>query len=115
MAGPYYIYKEADCMGIRKMYVKNRDVCKVIFSLSGDMARSANSACVVGDFNDWEVGATPMKKSKDGSFAASTNLSCGNEYQFRYLLDETVWKNDCSADKYVYSEYGGSENSVVVI
>ncbi len=102
-------------MGIRKMYVKNRDVCRVIFSLSGDMARSANSACVVGDFNGWEVGATPMKKSKDGSFAASTNLSCGNEYQFRYLLDETVWKNDCSADKYVYSEFAGSENSVVVI
>jgi 1,4-alpha-glucan branching enzyme len=102
-------------MGIRKMYVKNRDVCKVTFSLPADITKSADSACVVGDFNDWEVGATPMKKSKDGSFAVSTNLSCGNEYQFRYLLDGTVWENDCSADKYVYSEYGGSENSVIVI
>jgi 1,4-alpha-glucan branching enzyme len=102
-------------MGIRKMYVKNRDVCKVTFSLPRDIAQSTDSACVVGDFNDWEIGATPMKKSKDGSFVASTNLSCGNEYQFRYLLDETVWENDCSADKFVYSEHGCSENSVIVI
>jgi 1,4-alpha-glucan branching enzyme len=102
-------------MGIRKMYVKNRDVCKVTFSLSIDIAKSANSACIVGDFNDWEAGATPMKKSKDGSFTASTNLSCGNEYQFRYLLDGAAWENDCSADKYVYSEYGGAENSVIVV
>jgi hypothetical protein len=73
-------------MGIRKMYVKNRDVCKVTFSLPGDMANSAESACVVGDFNGWQVGATPMKKSRDGSFTATVNLSCGGEYQFATSL-----------------------------
>jgi 1,4-alpha-glucan branching enzyme len=102
-------------MGIRKMYVKNRDVCKVTFSLPGDMASSAESACVVGDFNGWQVGATPMKKSKDGSFTATVNLSCGGEYQFRYLLDGTVWENEGNADRQVFSPYGNTENSVVVI
>jgi 1,4-alpha-glucan branching enzyme len=102
-------------MGIRKMYVKNRDVCKVTFSLPGDIAKTAISACIVGDFNGWEVGATPMKKSKDGSFSATMNLSCGSEYQFRYLLDEEIWENDCSADKYTYSQYGGADNSVIVV
>jgi len=102
-------------MGIRKMYVKNRDVCKVTFSLPGEISKTASSACVVGDFNDWQVGATPMKRSKDGSFSATMSLSCGNEYQFRYLLDESIWENDCSADKYIYSPYGGTDNSVIVV
>jgi 1,4-alpha-glucan branching enzyme len=102
-------------MGIRKMYVKNKDVCKVTFTVSSNVAGSAVSAFVVGDFNNWEVGATPMKKTKDGSFSTTLNLSCGNEYQFRYLLDGEVWENDCNADKYVFCQYGGCDNSVIVV
>lgn len=99
-------------MGIRKMYVKNRDVCKVTFSLPADRAASA---CVVGDFNDWEVGATPMKKAKDGSLTATVNLSCGSEYKFRYVLNDSVWVNDGNADRYEFCQYAGGENSVVII
>ena len=56
-----------------------------------------------------------MKKSKSGAFTTTLDLEPGREYQFRYLLDEKIWGNDSDADKSVFSPYGDSENSVIVI
>jgi hypothetical protein len=56
-----------------------------------------------------------MRKSEDGSYSATLELKMGNEYQFRYLIDETQWENDNEADKQVPSSYQDSQNSVVVI
>jgi hypothetical protein len=39
-------------------------------------------------------------------------LEAGKEYQFRYLIDGTVWKNDPQADSFVENSFG-EENSVV--
>ena len=41
-------------------------------------------------------------------------LEAGREYEFRYLVDGTVWHNDWYADKYVTNVFG-SENSVIVL
>jgi 1,4-alpha-glucan branching enzyme len=69
---------------------------------------------LVGDFNGWDKAANPMKRQKNGTFAASLSLECGREYQFRYLLDGDRWENDWQADKYLRNEFGG-ENSVVIV
>ena len=79
-----------------------------------EAASSAKKVAVVGEFNDWNSKALPMKKLKDGSFKITYDLSVGQEYQFKYLIDGKVWENDWSADKYVSNEFT-TENSVVVL
>ena len=69
----------------------------------------------MGEFNGWDVYATPMKKLKDGSFTVTLDLEKGRTYQFRYLIDETRWENDWEADKYVPTPFGNIENSVVIV
>jgi 1,4-alpha-glucan branching enzyme len=101
-------------VSLRKQYLKTRPVCKVTFTLPRQVAGLANTAYLVGDFNDWNVNATPMKRLKNGAFAATLALRRNTEYQFRYLLDGERWENDWKADKYVPNAYG-SENSVIVV
>lgn len=102
-------------MSIKKRFLKSKPVCKVTFRLPKKAAGGAERVHVVGDFNNWETHATPMKQLKSGTFTSTVDLEVGREYQFRYLLDETAWENDSEADKYVPSSYPGVENSVVVV
>ena len=94
----------------KRQFLKSKPVCKVTFKMNVD----AKSMVIVGDFNGWEEAATPMKKSKDGSFTATVELESGREQQFRYIADGNRWLNDEAADKYVISSLG-SENSVIVL
>jgi 1,4-alpha-glucan branching enzyme len=101
-------------MSLKKQYLKSGSLCKVTFSLPSQIAKLVTTAHLVGDFNDWSVSATPMKRLKNGTFTATVTLRQNEEYQFRYLLDGLRWENDWKADKYVPNRYG-SENSVVVV
>ena len=102
-------------MSLKKQFLKSRAVCKVTFKLSREAAREAETVHVVGEFNNWDVYAAPMKSLKNGSFTVTIDLERGREYQFRYLVDETRWENDWDADKYLPSHFGNCENSVVVV
>jgi len=103
-------------MSLKKQNVKGKSsLCRVTFSIPKGAVKSAKKVTLVGDFNNWDTHATPMKKQKDGSFSVSINLEKGREYQFRYLIDGKTWENDWVADKYVATVYGGAENSVVVV
>ncbi len=94
-----------------KGYLKTKKgVCKVTFELPKDVA--AQTASLVGDFNNWDPNATPMKRKRDGSFSVAVNLESGKEYRFRYLLDNARWENDWQADAYVPNTFG-TEDSVV--
>lgn len=101
--------------GIRKKYLKTRKVCRVTFILPQAISGEADSVCVVGDFNDWNNTANPMKKTKGKGFTVTLELQQDREYQFRYLIDGARWENDPHADKYVKSPFEDSENSVVAI
>ncbi len=98
---------------MKKQYLKSRPICKVTFRLPSDTAAGAESAAVVGEFNQWSDELHPMKRLKNGSFKVTIDLEQGNEYQFRYLLDGRVWQNDDAADAYQPSGFGDAENSVV--
>ena len=101
---------------LKKQYVKSRNVCKVTFVLAkSELPEGAQgkSVYLVGDFNDWDTNATPMKRIKGGAFRTMLELEPGKEYQFRYLVDDEYWCNDWSADAYVPSGIR-EENSVVV-
>lgn len=101
-------------MSIEKKFLKAKPVCKVKFTLSGDQYTSASSVLLVGDFNNWQVGETPLKKAKTGTWSVTLDLETGKEYQFRYLIDGTNWENDHEADKFAPSGLG-SENSVLAL
>jgi 1,4-alpha-glucan branching enzyme len=102
-------------VGMKKEYLKSRKVCKVTFRLPRIAAPEAKTVCVVGEFNNWNIYGNPMKKLKSGDFTLTLDLEPGREYQFRYLVDESIWENDWNADKYVTSPYGDSDNSVLVL
>ncbi|MGC9346562.1 MAG: isoamylase early set domain-containing protein [Anaerolineae bacterium] len=100
-------------MSIKKQFLKTRPVCKVTFRLTKDEAGDAETVHLVGDFNDWDTTATPMKHLKSGDFKAILDLDLETEYQFRYLIDEEKWVNEEDADKLVDTPYPDVENSVI--
>lgn len=100
-------------MSLKKQFLKSKPVCKVTFKLTQEEAKSAKTVRVLGEFNDWDAKASPMKKLKNGGFTATLDLEAGKDYQFRYLLDDESWENDWAADKYVPSEASFEDNSVV--
>jgi 1,4-alpha-glucan branching enzyme len=96
----------------RTLLKSKKNICKVMFELPATV--NAQMACVVGEFNDWDVRATPMKRKRDGSFSIALNLATEREYRFRYLLDEERWENEPHADKHVANDFG-SEDSVLAL
>ncbi len=102
-------------MSIKKLFSKSKPVCKVTFKLTKSQVQNAEKVTVVGDFNNWDESTSELKQSKDGSFSQSFEFESGREYQFRYLLDGTTWINDESADRYVTSGLGDSENGVITL
>ena len=101
--------------GIKKEYLEGGNLCKVTFRLPSVAARGAKNVCIVGDFNNWNTRANPMKRLENGDYEISLKVEPRKEYHFRYLIDDSKWENDWNADKYVKSPLGDSDNSVVVV
>ncbi|WP_213994682.1 isoamylase early set domain-containing protein [Arsukibacterium sp.] len=100
-------------MSITKQYLKTKPVCKVTFKLSAEQLADAESVALLGEFNNWDPSALPMKKSKKGDFSASLTLDNDREYQFRYLVNGGTWLNDDAADAYLPSPLSYDHNSVI--
>ena len=102
-------------MSITKKFLKSKPVVKVTFKVAKDAVKSAESVHVVGEFNEWNKEATPMKPLKNGSFSTTVELPKDQEYQFRYLVDGQDWKNEDEADKFVATPFADAKNSVVIV
>jgi len=89
-----------------------KNTVKVTFELPP--AIEADQAAVVGEFNNWDPTATPMKRKKDGSFSAAVNLESGKEYRFKYYVDSSRWLNDPNSDRLV-SNIFGTQDSIVAV
>lgn len=97
---------------LRKSYSKKGNSCRVTFALPGDGKTNEVSLC--GEFNDWNPGAQPMKRRKDGRFSTTLFLASGRDYRFKYLLDGHRWENDWNADGYVANCFG-TEDSLIAV
>ncbi len=96
----------------KKASPKGRSV-RVTFELPSEAA--SEKVAVVGDFNEWNPEKDKMKlDKKSGVWKKSISLKPGNEYQFRYFVDEREWRNDEEADGYAANPYYG-ENSVIAV
>lgn len=100
-------------MSLQKQLLKSKNTYRVTFSFPKEVAPKASEIKVLGDFNEWDPGKALRMKLKNGEFLATVELPVGEEFQFRYLIDNEVWENDGAADKYSPSPFG-VENSVVV-
>ena len=101
---------------LKKQYVKSRKVGKVTFEVPKaelPAAIEVECVCLVGEFNDWDAAATPLKQGRKGTYSATLDLEPGREYQFRYLVNGEHWCNDWNADAYVSGGLG-EDNCVVV-
>lgn len=88
---------------------KRGDKVKVTFVVPEDTVEGA--VAVVGDFNDWDPTATPLRKQGNQRRAALT-VPSGRRYAFRYLGQDGRWFNDDAADDYEGNDYGG-QNGVI--
>lgn len=88
---------------IQKKTVNGGQQAEVVFMLPAELA--TGQVAVVGEFNDWDPTATPMRKRKD-VVAAATILETGRRYAFRYLREDGEWINDEAADAFEPNEFG---------
>jgi len=96
-------------MAIKKVYLKTKSVCKVTFETDAE----TEGVFLVGDFNDWDTKATPLKKLKKGGFKVVLNLDKGKTYRFRYLNTEGEYFNEVESDSFEYSDFAGAENCIL--
>lgn len=98
-------------MAIKKQVIKTKPVVKVTFSID---AKEANTAAVIGDFNNWNPAEGALSKLKTGTFKATFELPKDNSFEFKYLVDG-AYLNDPEADSFAYNEFAGAENSVLAL
>ena len=102
---------------LKRQYVKSRQVCKITFELpQAELPKGVEVEVVhlVGEFNDWDRSATPMKRTSGGTYRLTLELEPGRAYQFRYLVNGDQWYNDWHADAYVLGGFG-ADNCVVIV
>ena len=74
---------------------------KVQFEFSAPEAREV---FIAGEFNHWDVRATPLKKEKNGIWKITLPMTPGR-YEYRFLTDGK-WENDPSCSGCVPNKFG---------
>ncbi len=102
-------------MSIKKQYPKKGSDCKVTFNFNHDV-ENIKTVRVLGDFNHWDKNCEPMKRTKDKGFSQSVNLPKGQSFQFRYLINDSVWENDPESDQLVPNGINPADfNSMILV
>ena len=91
---------------------RGRDAVKITFALPATVVELPVS--VLGDFNDWNPFANPLKKRSNGMFTASVEVPAGQTLRFKYLASDGNWFCDPDADAVVHDEYYTVDSLVVV-
>ena len=82
---------------------------KVTFSIPREWLDLPTS--VVGDFNDWDPTANPLRK-KGSVRVTSIVLEPGRTYAFRYLDDAGHWHTDPGSDEILTNDHGGTDGVI---
>ncbi len=78
------------------------------------VAPAAGAVSLVGDFNDWNVSAMPMRPAPgDGIWSVTVPLEPGR-YRYAFLVDGETWLADPSAPGTLDDDFG-PPNSVVTV
>jgi Glycogen recognition site of AMP-activated protein kinase len=74
---------------------------------------AAHQVVVVGDFNHWDVHATPLRQSPSGTWRATVRLKPG-AHVYSFVIDGNRWVPDPAAPLAPGSDFG-SPNSLVTV
>lgn len=78
------------------------------------VAPNARTVSVVGDFNDWDRTATPLREAADaGVWTITVPLSAGR-HQYVFMVDGNRWTPDPAAPLAVEDSFG-MPNSVITV
>jgi 1,4-alpha-glucan branching enzyme len=78
------------------------------------LAPGAKKVFLVGSFNGWAKGATPMKAvGSSGLWSVDVPLKEG-EYTFMYVIDDVRWVTPPLAEDFVTDGFGQTNGVVVV-
>lgn len=77
------------------------------------VAPGAARVTVVGDFNDWQVEATPMQLEAGGIWSATVPLQSGR-HLYAFVLDGETWVADPLAPRAGEDDFG-TPNSVLTV
>ena len=69
---------------------------RITFALPAD--EPSGPVSVVGDFNDWNPFAHPLRRRTNGTRSAAVTVPAGTRVRFRYLAEGGMWFNDETAD-----------------
>ncbi|HEX6558674.1 MAG TPA: isoamylase early set domain-containing protein [Longimicrobiales bacterium] len=76
--------------------------------------RGARSVTVAGDFNDWDVGSTPLIDADgDGVWTGLVALRPG-QHKYMFVIDGKRWVTDPEAERYIDDGFG-MRNAVVTV
>jgi 1,4-alpha-glucan branching enzyme len=90
---------------IKQTPVKGKDQVKVSFILPSDAVTGKVS--VVGDFNDWDPFAHPLRPRRNGTRSVAVTLPRQRRFAFRYLDEAGRWHDDDAAHDYQENGMGG--------
>jgi AMP-activated protein kinase-like protein len=78
------------------------------------LAAPASRVAVVGDFNDWDPAATPLRRTDDGaSWTVELHLKPGR-YHYTFLIDGRRWAGDPAGPRSVESDFGAPVSVLTV-
>lgn len=93
-----------------KRSVNGDAMVKVTFALPLDEVDQPVS--VVGEFNDWDPLAHPLKKRSNGTRSVTVPLPEGRSFRFKYLTDDGRWLCEPDADATVGNDYAGEDSLI---
>jgi hypothetical protein len=78
------------------------------------LAAPASRVAVVGDFNDWDPAATPLRRTDDGAtWTVELHLKPGR-YHYTFLIDGRRWFGDPAGARAVESDFGAPVSVLTV-
>jgi hypothetical protein len=75
--------------------------------------RAESSVVVVGDFNDWNPRATPLRHTADSLWSVIIPLRPGR-YRYTFVVDGTEWRRDPGAPRALEDDFG-TPTSVITV
>jgi hypothetical protein len=81
----------------------------------GFVAPHASSVALVGDFNDWDPKATPLRAASTGGvWSVEVPIQPGR-HLYAFVVDGTVWRPDPAAPQANGEDYGEPNSALTVI
>ena len=77
-----------------------------------DIDSNGSEVYLVGDFNDWDDKAQPMRRARDGSYRSKLRLSPG-QYEYKFVIGGVSY-SDPDAKHHVATDLGAVISFVIV-